>query len=102
MIKKAHDDAFTNKPLSKPVCFFQSVDVNLSSRSLSIVFWSGILNNASAKHNRTVPSSVLSLYSCKRFSIGLLIKLIDFLDSFTISRALLLIWSTFFKYSGNK
>ena len=26
------------RPLSKPVCFFQSVDVNLSSRSLSIVF----------------------------------------------------------------
>ena len=68
--KKLHEEAFTKTPLSKPACFDQSADVNLSSKSLSIVLLSGILKRASAKHNRTVPSLVFNWYSCKRFSIG--------------------------------
>ena len=54
--KNAQEDALTNNPLSNPVCFFQSVDENLSSNRRSVVFLSGILKRASAKHNNIVPS----------------------------------------------
>ena len=61
--KKAHEDAFTNNPLSKLICVFQSTEANLSSNKRSIVTLSGIRRRASAKQSNTVPSLVFNSYS---------------------------------------
>ena len=58
--KKAIDEIFTNKSLSFLMYFFQSPIGILSSIKSLIVVESGILNSASAKHIKTIPSLLVN------------------------------------------